>query len=314
MEALVLKSTGSWYEVQLPDARRLPARLRGRFRSSDIKHTNPLAVGDWVEVTLNEEEDTALITALRPRKNYIVRKSVKLSKQTHILAANLDQALLVVTLQHPLTHPEFIDRFLVTAEAYGVPAILVFNKLDLYVEDPARLADLRALKGIYERIGYPCLEVSAKSGAQLSLVEDKLKGKVSLVAGHSGAGKSSLINALEPELNLKVKALSEQHRQGQHTTTFAEMHPLGFGGYVVDTPGIKGFGVVDMAKGEMGDYFPEFFALKSNCRFYNCLHQQEPGCAVKRALKQAAIAPSRYRSYLSLMSEESNSYRMEKYD
>lgn len=303
MRARVLKSTGSWYGVQLPGGWHVSARLRGRFRSWDIQHTNPIAVGDWVEVAFSEEDDTMLITSLEPRENYIVRRSVKRSKQVHILAANLDQALLLVTPRRPLTHPEFIDRFLVTAKAYGIPAALLFNKIDLCADDSAYAADLKALKGVYEGI-YRCVEVSVQRGIGLNAVRELLRDKVSLVAGHSGVGKSSLINALEPGLGLRIQALSEQHQQGQHTTTFSEMHPLHFGAYVVDTPGIKGFGLVDVNREETADYFPEFFARKGACKFYNCLHLEEPGCAVREALDRAEIAPSRYRSYLSLIREE----------
>lgn len=303
MKGIVYKSTGSWYLVKTESHGFYDCRIKGKFRIKGIKSTNPVAVGDIVVFDIEDENKrTGIITKIEERENHIIRKSVNLSKQTHVIAANIDLVFLLVTLKNPVTFTTFIDRFLVTAEAYRIPAILLFNKIDTYSEQ--ELEEVHALMDLYQKIGYDCLEISAKTAQNLDLVKGKMKGKTVLFAGHSGTGKSTLVNKLEPDLNLKTSGISEQHRQGTHTTTFAEMHDLGFGARIIDTPGIKGFGVVDMEKEEIGNYFPEFFALKPHCKFYNCLHLEEPKCAVKNALEKGKIAASRYESYLQMMERE----------
>lgn len=252
-----------------------------------------------------------MIVDLHERKNYIVRKSVNLSKQTHIIAANIDQAILIVTIQSPVTTPGFIDRFLTSARAYGVEVLLLFNKLDLYTAES--MTQQKSLRSIYEKVGYSCLSLSVLND-DLSEVKSAMKGKVNVISGHSGVGKSTLVNMLQPDLDLFTQEISEQHQQGQHTTTFSEMHDLDFGGSIIDTPGIRGFGLVEMEKEELADYFPEFFALKSECKFHNCLHLNEPNCAVKQAVENEEIASSRYASYLSMLQEEGEHYRTKKYE
>ena len=311
MEGTVIKSTGSWLSVLTEKGETFQCKLKGNFRIKGIKSTNPVAVGDVVGFELIDSENTGLIQTIFPRNNYIIRKSVNLSKQTHIIAANIDLAFLLVTLNNPPTFTTFIDRFLVTAEAYDVKAVLLFNKIDSYNEE--ELLEVKYLAALYRSIGYECLGISAKTGKNVDKVKQLMKNKVSLFSGHSGVGKSSLVNVLEPDLNLKIAAISEQHLQGQHTTTFAEMFDLSFGAQIIDTPGIKGFGVVEMDKEELGDYFPEFFALKEQCKYYNCLHLQEPQCAVKEALERDEIAWSRYKSYLQILEGEDDPYRKDIY-
>lgn len=288
-------------------------RIKGRFRTHGIKSTNPVAVGDHVVFELEDHGDgpVGTISEILERRNYIIRRSVKLSKQTHIIAANLDQVFLLVTLVNPLTSTTFIDRFLVTARAYDIPAVLLFNKMDTYGKE--ELAELYYLSDLYTGIGYPCIQLEASTGRNVEKVRTLMKDRTSMFSGHSGVGKSTLINALEPGLELKTAELSKMHQQGQHTTTFAEMYDLSFGARIVDTPGIKGFGVVDMEADEIGDYFPEFFALKSSCKFNNCLHLDEPQCAVKLALERDELAWSRYRSYVQLLSGEDEGYRTDIY-
>lgn len=310
MKGIVYKSTGSWYQVKAENGTFYDCRIKGKFRIKEIKSTNPVAVGDRVEFKLDNKtgEEVGVITEIKDRDNYIIRKSVNLSKQTHIIASNIDVVFLLVTLNNPPTFTTFIDRFLVTAEAYEVEAVLLFNKIDTYNED--ELAEIKYLAALYREIGYECIGISAKSGKNLDKVKDKMKDKTCLISGHSGAGKSTLINAIEPGLNLKTSEISEQHRQGQHTTTFAEMFDLDFGARIIDTPGIKGFGVVDIEREELGSYFPEFFERKQDCKFHNCLHLDEPKCAVKEALENEEIAWSRYKSYLQIMEgEEEQHYR-----
>ena len=310
MKGLVLKSTGSWYEVKHKKSV-YTCRLKGKFRIKGIKNTNPITVGDYVEFTLEENQETGVINHIFPRRNYIIRKSVNLSKQTHIIASNIDQVFLLITLNNPPTFPGFIDRFLASAEAYKIPCILVFNKIDTYDEKDKLIKD--KLKTIYQKIGYKCIEVSAIENNNISLMKDLMKNKISLFAGHSGVGKSTLANAIDHNLNLKTKAISTQYNQGQHTTTFAEMFALPFDGYLIDTPGIKGFGVVDFEPNEVTDYFPEFFALKGNCKFNNCLHVNEPNCAIKKAVENGEIASSRYKSYLQIIKGEEENYRVDDY-
>ncbi|MGB1282089.1 MAG: ribosome small subunit-dependent GTPase A [Schleiferiaceae bacterium] len=316
MKGVVLKSTGSWYLVRELDGGKLyDCRIKGKFRVAGIKSTNPLAVGDFVSFEPEEkDEGQGIIDGIEDRKNYIIRKSVNLSKRVHIIAANMDQALLVTTLAQPATSTGFMDRFLSTAEAYNIPTIIVFNKCDLYDSEEIR-SELDYRKAVYSAIGYHCLETSATKGEGLAELASLLKGKTTLLSGHSGVGKSTLINAIEPSLNLRTGAVSSSHNKGQHTTTFAEMHPLTIGGDIIDTPGIKGFGMVNMEKEEISHFFPELFALSKECRFHNCLHVNEPQCAVKEALEANKIAPTRYESYLNQLNDqdETTHYRSTDY-
>lgn len=313
MTGLVYKSTGSWYTVLADDGIFYECRIKGKFRIKGIKSTNPVAVGDIVDFDIDDagENLNGIITNIHDRKNYIIRKSVNLSKQVHIIASNIDKLFLLVTINNPPTTTSFIDRFLVTAEAYGIEAVIVFNKIDTF--DQAAEEEQLYLQFIYSRIGYKCLRVSSTAGKGVETLKAQMAGNVSMFSGHSGVGKSTLINALQPGLNLKTREISEQHSQGQHTTTFAEMFDLDFGAKIIDTPGIRGFGVVDMEKDELGDYFPEFFALKDQCKFNNCLHKDEPNCAVKDALEEDEIAWSRYRSYLQMLEGEEDNYRSDVY-
>jgi ribosome biogenesis GTPase len=298
MKGLVIKSTGSWYQVLSDTGLRVDCRMVGKFRMKDIKTTNPIAVGDRVEFELEPELETGVITQLEERKNYIIRKSVNLSKQAQIIAANLDQAFLVVTLVSPRTSLGFIDRFLVTAEAYDVPASLIFNKLDLFSDEGLEI--LAEYEKIYTDLGYPCYHVSAKEGTHIDEIKSLLKDKVSLISGHSGVGKSTLINAILPDAGVKTGAVSDWSDKGQHTTTFAEMYTLPFGGYLIDTPGIRELGIIDIEQQELGHFFPEFRERMNTCRFNNCRHINEPGCAVLAAVENGEIEPSRYDSYLSI--------------
>lgn len=301
---MVIKSTGSWYQVLGDDGRHYECRIKGKFRTKGIRTTNPIAVGDRVEFELEPDQESAVISALEPRRNYIIRKSINLSKQAQILGANLDQAILVVTLASPPTSLGFIDRFLVTAEAYSVPAALVFNKLDLFSEEGLEI--LEEYVSIYSELGYPCYEVSALEGTNIDQLRDLLRDKVTLVSGHSGVGKSSLINAIAPGSQLRTGSISDWSDKGKHTTTFAEMLPLPFGGYLIDTPGIRELGIVDIEQAELSHFFPEMRALLNACRFHNCRHVNEPGCAVLDALEAGDIKPSRYESYLSIYQNEDN--------
>lgn len=313
MQGTVIKSTGSWYQVKAESGEIVSCRIVGKLRLRGIKSTNPVAVGDVVEYKLEEGEETGVITDIGDRRNYIIRKSVNLSKQTQIIAANIDQAVLIVTLDFPKTYPRFIDRFLVTAEAYDIPAVIVFNKVDLYSEEV--LADLEFYTLVYQEAGYTILHTSVEDNFGIDDFREVLKDKVSLLSGHSGVGKSSLINLIEPGLDLKTGAISQSHHQGQHTTTFAEMFELSFGGSIIDTPGIRGFGLVDMEKEEIGDYFPEIFSLKQSCKFHNCLHLEEPGCAVREAADKGELAFTRYESYLNFVSgsDDDETYRKDIY-
>ncbi|SKC07588.1 ribosome biogenesis GTPase [Sphingobacterium nematocida] len=304
MRGLVTKSTGSWYQVLGDDGVSYDCRIKGKFRTKGIKTTNPIAVGDWVDFDLEESEQTGIITTLEPRKNYIIRRSVNLSKQTQILGANLDQAVLLVTLASPPTSLGFIDRFLVTAEAYGIPAVLVFNKLDLFSDEGKEI--LKEYKAIYENIGYACYEVSALEGTHVDTLEHILKDKVTLLSGHSGAGKSTLINRIVPGTQLRTGQISDWSDKGKHTTTFAEMIELPFGGKLIDTPGIRELGIVDIEKGELSHFFPEMRLYLNKCKFNNCRHINEPGCVVLEAVEQGTIEESRYDSYLSMYNNEDN--------
>jgi len=314
MTGLVYKSTGSWYTVKSYNGKTYNCRIKGKFRLKGIKSTNPIAVGDIVDFELETKNDevTGIIHRIQERKNYIIRKSVNLSKQTHIIASNVDQVFLLITITNPPTFTSFIDRFLVSAEAYSIKTILLFNKVDTYDEDT--LLEVKYLASIYRKIGYECIGISAKTGKNIDKVKQLMIDKVSIFSGHSGVGKSTLINAIEPGLDLKTKEISDQHQQGQHTTTFAEMFDLSFGAKIIDTPGIKGFGIVDMEKEEVSGYFPEFFNLQQDCKFNNCLHIHEPKCAVKTALDNDEIAYSRYRSYLQILDGEDEHYRTDNFE
>ncbi|WP_100614318.1 ribosome small subunit-dependent GTPase A [Confluentibacter citreus] len=314
MTGLVYKSTGSWYTVKTDLGDTYECRIKGKFRMKGIKSTNPISVGDVVDFELETDNNqvSGIINNIHDRKNYIIRKSVNLSKQTHIIAANIDQVFLLITINNPPTLTSFIDRFLVTANAYQIKTILLFNKIDAYDEET--LNEVKFLAHVYRKIGYECIGVSAKTGKNVEKVKSIMQGKVNMFSGHSGVGKSTLVNTIEPTLDIKTKEISTLHMQGQHTTTFAEMFDLSFNAKIIDTPGIKGFGVVDMDKEEVGDYFPEFFALKQNCKFHNCLHVQEPKCAVKAALEADEIAYSRYRSYLQILEGDDEHYRTEDWE
>jgi ribosome biogenesis GTPase / thiamine phosphate phosphatase len=313
MTGTVYKSTGSWYTVKSESGDFMECRMKGKFRIKGIKSTNPIAVGDIVDYELDKTSDTitGTIHNIRERKNYIVRKSVNLSKQIHIIASNIDQVFLLVTIDNPPTTTSFIDRFLVTAEAYGIEAILVFNKIDTLTEQT--LDDQLYLQHIYSEIGYKCLRISSTENKGVDKLKEMMIGKVSMFSGHSGVGKSTLVNAMEPSLHLKTTVISEQSKQGQHTTTFAEMYDLSFNARIIDTPGIKGFGIVDMEKEEISGYFPEFFRLKDQCKFNNCLHKEEPHCAIKAALEKDEIAWSRYNSYLKILEGDDEHYRTDTY-
>lgn len=316
MKGVVYKSTGSWYLVKGEDGKMYRSRIRGRFRMDGIKSTNPVAVGDKVVLKMEEKKEEgsenvqAVIVGIEDRNNYIVRKSVNLSHQKHIIAANIDVAFLLVTVAGPVTTPSFIDRFLVTAEAYRINTVLLFNKIDSYTDE--QLDEVRFLAAMYRKIGYTCIGISAMTGKNIDKVKDLMKDKISLFSGHSGVGKSTLINVIQPGLDLRTSNISSIHQQGQHTTTFAEMYDLDFGAQIIDTPGIRGFGVVDMEREEIGDYFPEFFAIKQNCKFHNCLHLNEPQCAIKAALEEGELFWSRYNSYMQLLEGDDN-YREDVY-
>ena len=314
MTGQVYKSTGSWYTVKTDLGHTYECRIKGKFRIKGIKSTNPIAVGDIVDFELETDnnQESGIIYNIHDRTNYIVRKSVNLSKQTHIIAANLDQVFLMITINNPPTLTSFIDRFLVTAEAYSIKTILLFNKIDTYDEEA--LNEVKYLAHVYRKIGYECIGVSAKTGKNVDKVKALMQDKISMFSGHSGVGKSTLVNIIEPGLNIKTKEISTLYMQGQHTTTFAEMFDLSFDAKIIDTPGIKGFGVVDMDKEEVGDYFPEIFKLKQDCKFNNCLHIKEPNCAVKKALDNDEIAFSRYRSYLQIIEGEDENYRTDNWD
>ena len=305
-EGIVYKSTGSWYLVK-NDNDFFECRIKGKIRLKDLDTTNPIAVGDNVIFEKDsKEEGQGIISEILPRKNYIIRKSVKLSKQSHIIASNIDLALLLITKDNPPTSYNFIDRFLVTCEAYQIPVILVFNKIDTYNEED--LSRISEIESIYKSIDYQCIRISAKYGQGVNKISNYMQNKVCLLSGHSGVGKSTLINKINPELDLKTKEISVSHNQGKHTTTYAEMYDLKENIRIIDSPGIKGFGLVDISKNELGDYFPEFFKRKMKCKFHNCMHINEPGCEIKKGVENKTISESRYSSYIDLLSDQ-NIYR-----
>ena len=317
MRGLVVKNTGSWYTVLTDDGQLIDSKVKGNFRLKGIRSTNPVAVGDRVELVTNAE-GTAFISDIEDRRNYIIRKSQNLSKQSHIIAANVDQAFLIVTVDHPQTSTTFIDRFLASAEAYRVPVVLVFNKSDLFDEEMLRYQQM--MISLYETIGYECRAVSAATGEGIEALRPMLDGKITLLSGNSGVGKSTLINRLVPGVNLRTAEISDAHNTGQHTTTFSEMIPLSSQrslnlskGWLIDTPGIKGFGTFDMEREELTSYFREIFRFSKDCRFSNCTHTHEPGCAVLKALEDHYIAQSRYQSYLSMLDDKDDSKYREAY-
>ncbi len=297
----VIKSTGKWYIIELENGEMINAGIRGKIRLKGLKTTNPVAAGD--EVMIMENEDgTGVISEILPRHNYIVRKSINLSKQSHILAANVDRAYLLVTLFAPETHLAFIDRFLVAAEAYRIPVTLLFNKIDIYEGDEIQVVD--EIMAVYEEIGYPCHKISALNKSNIDFLRNDIKDQQVMIAGHSGTGKSTLINALDSNLDIKTAEISIHHMQGQHTTTFAEMHKLQTGGYIIDTPGVRAFGVIDLDKKVMSHYFPEMRALLNQCKYHNCQHINEPQCVIKDAVEEGEIEASRYSTYVDLMTED----------
>lgn len=311
-KGLVVKSTGSWFAVEAENGEVFDCKVKGNFRMKGIRSTNPVAVGDKVKFIVQEDPENHFdkkrgwITAIEDRKNYIVRRSPNLSKQSHIIAANIDQAVLIVTIAWPVTTTTFIDRFLASAEAYRIPVLLVFNKTDRYNDEEK--AKMNKLISVYTKIGYDCLKTSAKNKTGLEELKTALKDKTNVINGHSGVGKSTLVNILEPGLNLKTSEISDTHKTGKHTTAFSAMYKLTFGGYIIDTPGIKGFGMLDMEAWEISHYFPEIFEISKNCQYNNCSHTHEPGCAVKEAVENGEIAESRFISYLGLL-EGDDKYR-----
>ncbi|NOR88509.1 MAG: ribosome small subunit-dependent GTPase A [Bacteroidales bacterium] len=301
-KGIVVRSTGSWYEVRTEVGEVISCKFKGKFKIAGIKSTNPIAVGDRVSFIRMEEEDTGVIDSIEKRTNYIIRKSTKLSKLTHIIAANIDYALLVITISQPRTSTGFIDRFLLTAEAYHIPAVLVFNKLDINTKEEQEVQEDWIEK--YTKLGYDCLQTSALTAQGIPKLKELMKDKTSMFGGHSGVGKSALINTIQPGVQLKTAEISTFNQKGKHTTTFAEMHPLDIGGFIIDTPGIKEFGLVNFEKGDVAAYFPEMRALMHLCKFNNCLHHNEPICAVKDAVESGEIAQSRYNNYLAIIMDE----------
>ncbi|MCD7978189.1 MAG: ribosome small subunit-dependent GTPase A [Tannerellaceae bacterium] len=310
MKGLVIKNTGSWYTVRTDDGQDVESKVKGNFRLRGIRSTNAIAVGDRVDIEINKE-GTAFITEIEERRNYIIRRASNLSKQSHIIAANLDQAMLIVTVNYPITTTIFIDRFLATAEAYRVPVKIVFNKVDRF--HGTEKDTMEKMIRLYTSIGYPCSRLCARSGEGMEELRADLKDKITLLSGHSGVGKSTIINKLVPDVHLRTGDISEYHNKGMHTTTFSEMIPLPEGGYLIDTPGIKGFGTIEMETEEISHYFPEIFKYADGCRFNNCTHRHEPGCAVLKALDQHLISPSRYKSYLNILKDKEGSKYREEY-
>jgi ribosome biogenesis GTPase len=306
-KGLVIKSTGSRYRVLNGEGNIIECTIKGKFRVRETRTTNPVAVGDNILFEFEKSKKSGIITELLPRRNYILRKASNLSKESQIIAANIDHVFLMITIILPETPVEFIDRFLITAEAYRIPASLIINKTDLY--GPDEIGKMEHLSSTYEKIGYECFRISLKDKNGLDTLTEWMKGKISLIAGNSGVGKTTLLNTFDPTLNLKTEEVSDYHKQGKHVTTFPEMHRLPFGGYLIDTPGIRGFGVVDMDRNEIYHFFPEIFRIARDCRFYNCLHLDEPGCAVRTAVEEGLIDPLRYRSYISILEGDDRKYR-----
>ncbi|OFY67875.1 MAG: ribosome small subunit-dependent GTPase A [Bacteroidetes bacterium RBG_13_43_22] len=306
-KGLVIKSTGSRYRILYHDGEVIDCNIKGKFRVKGIRTTNPVAVGDNILFEFEQNSNSGIITEVLQRRNYILRKSSNLSKEYQIIAANIDQAFLMISIIFPETPAEFIDRFLITAEAYRIPAGILINKTDIYGDEEREKMEYYI--SLYEQIGYECFGLSVVNNTGIESVREKMKDKVSLLAGNSGVGKSSLLNLLNPSLNLKTESVSEYHRQGKHVTTFPEMHRMTFGGFVIDSPGIRGFGVVDMDRNEIYHFFPEIFRISEKCRFYNCLHLDEPGCAVRNAVEEGIIDPLRYRSYINILEDENRKYR-----
>lgn len=304
-KGLVIKSTGSWFTVRKQDGLVINCKIKGSFRIRGIRNTNPVAVGDHVSLIVDGSH--GVIREIDPRKNYIIRKSPNLSKETQIIAANIDQALLVITLVFPKLSTEFIDRFLVTAEAYRIPSILIFNKTDLY--DEQKMKELQMIKSVYEGAGYKTVKISAVERTNLEKIKDLMKNKISLIAGQSGVGKSTILNAIDSKLNIRTENISKSHKTGKHTTTYAEMHFLSFGGSVIDTPGIKGFGLVDFEKEEIYHFFPEIFKASKDCEYHNCSHTHEINCAVKNSVEKGVISETRYRNYLRILEDKGKKYR-----
>jgi ribosome biogenesis GTPase len=307
VKGIVIKTTGTFYSVITDNGTTVSCRIRGKVRLENSKSTSPAVVGDVVNIEKDKRSDDYFISCIHERKNHIVRKSINLSKQTHVIAANIDQAVLIVTLALPKTSLQFIDRYLVTCEAYRIPGILVFNKIDLYNKD--LLTELKEYQSIYTQAGYPCYSVSAVTGEAMGDFRKLIENKTSLLSGHSGVGKSTLINAVEPGLKLKVQEISEYHQKGKHTTTFSEMLPLSGGGYIIDTPGIKGFGLVNINRKELFHFFPEMFRLTAQCQYYNCTHVHEPGCKIRQAMETGEISYSRYINYISMLESSEEKHR-----
>jgi ribosome biogenesis GTPase len=306
-KGVVIKSTGSRYKVRQEQGNITECTVKGKLRVKKLRNTNPIAVGDNVLFELSPDGNSGIITEVLDRKNYIIRKSSNLSKEAQIIAANIDQAYLMVTIILPETPVEFIDRFLATSEAYRIPARIIFNKTDLYGPDESERMEF--LISLYRKIGYDCFRLSLKNGENTDLLKTQIAGKISLLSGNSGVGKTSLLNYFNPDLDLKTEEISDYHKQGKHITTYPEMHPMPFGGYIIDTPGIRGFGVIDMGREEIYHFFPEIFRISKECRFYNCLHLEEPGCAVRAAVEKNEIDPLRYRSYINILESDNRKYR-----
>jgi ribosome biogenesis GTPase len=307
-KGLVIKSTGSWYTVKNgPDI--IKCKIKGKFRIKDITTTNPVTVGDIVNYKIISKNNIGIITNIRERKNYIIRRASNLSREAHLIASNVDQAFLMFTINYPETQLEFIDRFLVTSEAYHIPTVLIINKTDLY--DTSTLEKMKSIKEIYLKAGYQCYETSVTKNINVDLIKDLMKNKINVICGNSGVGKSALINAIDKNLNLKVEEISSYHKKGKHTTSFSEMFELEHGGYIIDTPGIKGFGLIDFKENEISLFFPEIFKTSKDCQYYNCSHTHEPKCAVKEAVEHGEISTSRYKSYVNILNKDENKYRMQ---
>lgn len=305
-KGLVIKSTGSWFTVKTETGIVINCKIKGNYRIKDIKATNPVTVGDWVTFDVNKD-GTGMINDIEDRKNYIIRRSSNLSKQYQLIAANIDHAWIMASLIKPKTFLEFIDRFLVSAEAYRIPVSIIFNKIDIY--DKNLSEELKSIIQLYNQIGYNCFQISARDIINIKEIRDYMLGKINLICGNSGVGKSTLINVLDPTIDARIGALSDYHHSGKHTTTFAQMFELNFGGYIIDTPGIKGFGIVELDKDEIFHFFPEIFQKSSECQFYNCKHTHEPGCAVKKAVEKNQISKTRYESYISILEDNEGKYR-----